>query len=209
MRIDPKSMALGLLKTATPVMFFTGSPGVGKTAMAAACAQALAEAGRRVLLVVGNDPGSAFGVPVDPQATVVPPSRGLQAVRSGGPEAIAAQLAQGCGDIDHCIFDVDLTALIQSWRTQPEALPSLHRHDGLLALADPWQTTVVLVTRPDAATLRATARLHEDLAALDVGRQWLLVNGWPQAASALPAALQALPRDVVAPPADSPTPASP
>lgn len=209
MRIDPKSMALGLLKTATPVMFFTGSPGVGKTSMAAACAQALAEAGRRVLLVVGNDPGSAPGVPVGPQAAAIPHTRGLRAVSSGGPAAIAAQLAQGCGDNDHCIFDVDLTALIQSWRTQPEALPSLHRHDGLLALADPWQTTVVLVTRPDPATLRATARLHEDLAALDVGRQWLLLTGRPPSTGALPAALQALPRDVVPSPADSPTPTSP
>lgn len=208
MRIDPKSMALGLLKTATPVMFFTGSPGVGKTALACACAQALAEAGRRVLLV-GDDIGASFGGPVGPQAAALPHARGLQAMSSGGPAAIAAQLAHGNADIDHRIFDVDLGALIQAWRTQPEALPSLHRHDGLLALADPWQTTVVLVSRPDAATLRATARLHEDLAALDVGRQWLLVNGWPQVPGTLPAALQALPRDVVGSLADSPTRAPP
>lgn len=208
MRIDPKSMALGLLKTATPVMFFTGIPGVGKTSLAAACAQTLAEAGRRVLLV-GEDIGAALGVPADAQASAIPHARGLQAVSSGGPAAIAAQLAQGNGDIDHRIFDVDLAELIQAWRTQPETLPSLHRHDGLLALADPWQTTVVLVSRPDPDTLRATARLHEDLAALGVGRQWLLVNGWPQAPGALPASLQALPRDVVVSPADSPTPASP
>lgn len=200
MRIDPKSMALGLLKNATPVLFFTGPPKVGKTPLAAACALALAEAGRRVLLIREQE-----GL----QTAEAARTNGLQLMGCSGPAAIAQQLGQESGDVDHRLFDVDLGALLQAWRTQPEALPSLHRHDGLLALADPWRTTVVLVTRPDAASLQATAQLHERLAALDVGRQWLLVNGWPQARGALPAALQKLPRDMLPAPEGSPTRAPP
>lgn len=200
MRSDPMSMALGLLKNATPVLFFSGPPGVGKTPLAAACALALAEAGRRVLLI-----GDQKGLP----APLVARANRLQVVDCSGPAAIAEQLGQEPDEVDHRLFDVDLGALLQAWRTQPEALPSLHRHDGLLALADPWRTTVVLVTRPDPASLQATAQLHERLAALDVGRQWLLVNGWPQARDPLPAALQKLPRDVLPSPEGSPTRASP
>ena len=197
---DPKSIALGLLRNATPVLFFTGPPGVGKTGLAAACAMALADAGRRVLLI-----GDAKGR----QAAQVAQTSGLQVMVCSGPAAIAEQLGQEPGDVDHRLFDVELGALLRAWRTQPEALPSLHRHDGLLALADPWRTTVVLVTRPDPASLQATAQLHERLAALDVGRQWLLVNGWPQTLGALPAALQSLPRDVLPSPEGSPTRAPP
>ena len=208
MRIDPKSMALGLLKNATPVLFFTGPPKVGKTPLAAACALALAEAGRRVLLI-GGEIGSEIGGEKSLPAAQAEHTNGLEVMTCSGPAAIAEQLGQEPGDVDHRLFDVDLGALLQAWRTQPEALPSLHRHDGLLALADPWRTTVVLVTRPDAASLQATAQLHERLAALDVGRQWLLVNGWPQARGALPAALQKLPRDMLPAPEGSPTRAPP
>lgn len=197
MRIDPKSVALGLLKTATPVLFFTGSPGAGKTSMAGACARVLAGHGRQVLLVGAQAP-----------STPQPP--GVQVTCGSGPAAIAGLLAQDWPAVDYCIFDVDLPALVQAWRTQPEALPDLHRHDALLVLADPWRTTVVLVTRPDGEALRQTARLHQDLVALEVRRQWLLVNGLPhEAAAPLPAALRSLPRDRVTLQHDTPTPAPP
>jgi arsenite/tail-anchored protein-transporting ATPase len=45
------------LEAATPCLFFTGKGGVGKTSLACASAVALADAGKRVLLV-GTDPAS-------------------------------------------------------------------------------------------------------------------------------------------------------
>ncbi|THF62552.1 arsenical pump-driving ATPase [Pseudothauera rhizosphaerae] len=85
------------------------------------------------------------------------------------------------------------------------------------ALADPARTRLVLVARAQASTLREVARTHEELAALGLGRQYLVVNGVlpdteagadPLAAAiaareadalaALPAALAALPCDRVA-----------
>ena len=44
----------------TPFVFFTGKGGVGKTTVASAVAVALADAGRRVL-VVSTDPASNLG----------------------------------------------------------------------------------------------------------------------------------------------------
>ncbi|GEN80298.1 arsenical pump-driving ATPase [Actinotalea fermentans] len=56
----------GVLAAPTPYLFFTGKGGVGKTSCAAATAVALADAGRRVL-IVSTDPASnlaeVFGMP--------------------------------------------------------------------------------------------------------------------------------------------------
>ncbi|MGQ4380993.1 arsenical pump-driving ATPase [Streptomyces sp. SAS_267] len=61
-------------------MFFTGKGGVGKTTVAGAAAVALADAGRRVLLV-STDPasnlGDLFGTAVGPEPGVVPGVPGL------------------------------------------------------------------------------------------------------------------------------------
>jgi arsenite/tail-anchored protein-transporting ATPase len=45
------------------------------------------------------------------------------------------------------------------------------------ALADPTRTRLVLVARPQASTLREVARTHEELAALGLSQQHLVVNG--------------------------------
>ena len=50
-------MLAGILREPTPFLFFTGKGGVGKTSCAAATAIALADAGRRVL-IVSTDPAS-------------------------------------------------------------------------------------------------------------------------------------------------------
>ena len=59
----------------TPFVFFTGKGGVGKTTVASAVAVALADAGRRVL-VVSTDPASnladVFGIVVGPARSAVP-----------------------------------------------------------------------------------------------------------------------------------------
>lgn len=45
------------------------------------------------------------------------------------------------------------------------------------ALADPARTRLVLVARAQAATLREAARTHDELAAIGLSRQYLVING--------------------------------
>ena len=88
---------------------------------------------------------------------------------------------------------------------------------AVAALADGQRTRLVLVARAQLSTLREAARTHEELHAIGLGQQYLVVNGVfppeealqdPLAAAlcrreqavlhAMPPALQALPTDVVA-----------
>lgn len=91
------------------------------------------------------------------------------------------------------------------------------QYQGALdALADPLRTRMVLVARAQSATLREAARTHDELAAIGLSRQYLVINGIlpaseaasdPLAAAvvareqaalaAVPKALQALPCDLV------------
>lgn len=77
--------------TPTRVMFFTGKGGVGKTSLACATAVALADGGRRVLLV-STDPASnldeVLGIPLSIRPTAVPGAVGLFALNID-PEAAA------------------------------------------------------------------------------------------------------------------------
>ncbi len=86
---------------------------------------------------------------------------------------------------------------------------------ALAALSDPTQTTVVLVTRPDAGAIKEAARTSEELQALGLSNQRLVINGvfhasahadaiasaiealGTQALSTMPLTLQALPQDQV------------
>jgi arsenite-transporting ATPase len=45
------------------------------------------------------------------------------------------------------------------------------------ALADPERTRLILVARAQAATLREVARTHDELAAIGLARQYLVING--------------------------------
>ena len=69
--------------TPTRVMFFTGKGGVGKTSLACTTAVALADEGRRVLLV-STDPASnldeVLGVPLSTRPTTIPGVPGLSAL---------------------------------------------------------------------------------------------------------------------------------
>ena len=82
---------LSLLKSGPHFMFFTGKGGVGKTSLACACALALADAGRRVLLV-STDPASnldeMLGVALSDQPRAIPNAPGLEAMNID-PEAAA------------------------------------------------------------------------------------------------------------------------
>src|SRR5690242_5441891 len=89
--MDAALPGLDWTSVGTPFVFYTGKGGVGKTTVAAATAVALADAGRRVLLV-STDPASnlddVLGMPVGPQPTGVPDVTGLEAMNLN-PDAAA------------------------------------------------------------------------------------------------------------------------
>ena len=228
----------------TRFVFFTGTGGVGKTTIAAAGALALADRGRRVL-VVSTDPASNLddvfaasigSVPtavlaadllwaqnIDPEAAVagyrervVAPYRG--AVPDEELRALEEQLAGQCtveiaaldefarflsdpestASFDHVFFDtaptghtLRLLSLPSAWsgyiETSPAGASCLGPLAGLeakreqyeataVALADPAQTTVVLVARADPRALAEAARAGAELAALAIRNQRLVVN---------------------------------
>ena len=63
-----------VLDNPTPILFFTGKGGVGKTSLSCATAVALADAGKKVLLV-STDPASniheVFGQDIETQPTEI------------------------------------------------------------------------------------------------------------------------------------------
>jgi arsenite-transporting ATPase len=275
----PNAIA-ALAAEATRVLFFTGKGGVGKTSIACAVAVALADAGRRILLV-STDPASnldeVLGVILSDKPRPVPGAPGLDAMnidpevaaasyreamvgpyRGVLPDAAVAsmeeQLSGACtieiaafnefaslvGDpsstagYDTIIFDTAPTGHTLRLLTLPSAwsefietnttggsclgpLAGLSAYRELYArtveaLADPALTTLVLVSRPEAAALREAARSSAELCDLGVGNQRLVLNGLFSAARSgdriadalekrgaealreAPAALSALPR---------------
>jgi arsenite/tail-anchored protein-transporting ATPase len=240
-----KGVDVQFLDKATRHLFFTGKGGVGKTSLACAAAVALADRGRRVLLV-STDPASnlddVFEFTLGDRPAPVPAAPGLHAVnldperaarehreRVVGPfrnvlpqAAVAAmeeQLSGACSvevaafdefsrllgnpqstvDYDHVLFDtaptghtLRLLSLPSAWggflNTNTTGASCLGPLAGLefrrelyqftaATLADPAVTTVVLVSRPDAAALREAERSGKELAALGVTNQRLVLNG--------------------------------
>lgn len=264
-------------------LFFTGKGGVGKTSLACAAAVALADRGKRVLLV-STDPASnldeVLGVELNGKPTPVPAAPGLSALnidpeesareyrervvgpyRGVLPDAALASMEEnlsgGCTleiaafdefsrllgdpqattDFDHVVFDtaptghtLRLLSLPSAWTGFMDAnttgtsclgpLAGLQAQQELYratvrALADPAVTTLVLVSRPEPAALREADRTRQELAALGVANQHLILNGVfsasvsddPVAAAvqkrgndallSMPAGVSALPRTVV------------
>ena len=83
MWLDRENKRVDFLKDPTRTLFFAGKGGVGKTSIACASAVALADRGRRVLLV-STDPASnldeVLGVPLATAPTAVPSVAGLFAM---------------------------------------------------------------------------------------------------------------------------------
>lgn len=234
-----------LIENPTRVLFFTGKGGVGKTSTASATAIALADAGKRVLLV-STDPASnldeVLGVSLASTPTAVPMVPGLSALNVDPVEAakqyrervvgpyrgvlpaaavasIEEQLSGACtveiaafdefskllgnpeatSDFDHVIFDtaptghtLRLLELPAAWtsfiETSVGGTSCLGPLSGLgaqrelyaasnAALRSPEQTTMVLVARPDQASLKEAERTRAELSELGVVNLMLVVNG--------------------------------
>ncbi len=236
---------MALPTATTRHLFFTGKGGVGKTSLSCATGLALADAGKRVL-IVSTDPASnldeVLGVPLGAAPTAIPGAANLFALNID-PAASAAeyrermvapyrgilpaaaiasmeeQFSGACtveiaafdefskllGDpaatteFDHVIFDTAPTGHTLRLLTLPSAwsgfiasstggasclgpLAGLEKQKALYAatvarLADPAQTTVVLVSRAEVAALREAERTRAELAGLGVSNLQLAING--------------------------------
>jgi len=230
---------------ATRHAFFTGKGGVGKTSLSCATGLALADVGKRVL-IVSTDPASnldeALGTPlgsiptavdgatnlfalnIDPEAAaaayrerMVAPYRGV--LPAAAIQSMEEQFSGACtveiaafdefskllGDpastqaFDHVIFDTAPTGHTLRLLTLPTAwdefiasstggasclgpLAGLEKQKALYAatvkrLADPQETAVILVARPEMSALREAERTRTELAELGVRNIRLAING--------------------------------
>lgn len=231
-----------LLDQPTKYLFFTGKGGVGKTSVSTAVSIALADAGKRVLLVstdaasnldemlgieLRNRPVAVPGVPrlqvlnIDPDAAAV--DYRARVIQQMGPQAsdqdiatvreqlsgactteiatfdeFSNLLSQGGAAYDHVVFDtaptghtLRLLSLPKAWsgflERNDRGASCLGPHSGLkmqeqlfntalAALNDATRTTVVLVARPDKGALNEAARTSNELRALGLTNQRLVVN---------------------------------
>ena len=233
---------IALLDQPTKYLFFTGKGGVGKTSVSTAVSIALADAGKKVLLVstdaasnldemlgieLSNQPVAVPGVPglqvlnIDPDAAAV--DYRARVVEQMGPQAsdqdiatvreqlsgactteiatfdeFSSLLSHGGAAYDHVVFDtaptghtLRLLSLPKAWsgflEGNDRGASCLGPHSGLkmqeqlfnaalAALNDATQTTVVLVARPDKGALDEAARTSDELRALGLTNQRLVVN---------------------------------
>ena len=167
--------------------------------LSGACTTEIAAFDEFTALLVGSDATAGFDHIVFDTAPTGHTIRLLQL-----PGAWSGFLKAGKGDAS-CLGPL---AGLEKQRSQYKA--------AVEALADPARTRLVLVALAQGGTLREAARTHDELAAIGLSRQYLIVNGVMPAAEAahdrlanaivmrekaalasIPEALRALPRDDV------------
>jgi arsenite-transporting ATPase len=242
-----------LLTNPTRILLFTGKGGVGKTTLACATAVALADQGKRVLLVstdpasnldevlappLSNTPTPIPALPqleacnIDPEAAahayrerIVGPYRGI--LPPAALTSMEEQLSGACTveiaafdeftkllatptNHDYVIFDTaptghtlrllklpaawnDFIATNQSGTSCLGPLVGLKAQQSLYAasvaaLTNPAETTVLLVSRPEAASLREAARTLAELTEAGISNIHLAINAVFRATTADPIA---------------------
>ena len=236
------SSCFTLLNAPTKYLFFSGKGGVGKTSVSTAVSIALADLGKKVLLVstdaasnldemlgivLSNQPVTVPGVPnmsvlnIDPEAAAQ--SYRARVVEQMGPHASTEEvstvreqlsgactteiatfdefsnlLARGGAAYDHVVFDtaptghtLRLLSLPKAWsgflNGNDRGASCLGPHSGLkmqellfnqalASLNDATLTSVVLVARTEASALNEAARTSDELRALGLSNQRLVVN---------------------------------
>ncbi|OJW50648.1 MAG: arsenical pump-driving ATPase [Candidatus Accumulibacter sp. 66-26] len=229
----------------TRYLFFTGKGGVGKTSLSCATGLAMAEVGKKVL-IVSTDPASnldevlgaglsqmptaipgapgLFALNIDPEAAahayrekMVAPYRGI--LPAAAIQSMEEQFSGACtveiaafdefskllgnpsatAEFDHVIFDTAPTGHTLRLLTLPSAwtefiasstggasclgpLAGLEKQKALYAatvarLSNPEETTVVLVSRPEASSFREAERTRGELAELGISNLMLIING--------------------------------
>lgn len=158
METSQTSAVLALLQPVPPFLFFTGKGGVGKTSLSSATALALAEQGRRVLLVstdAASNLDEMLGVTLSNQAMPVPGVPGLEVINID-PEAAAeayrlrviAQLGEQAADEERASVREQLSGACTT------EIAALDEFAGLLAAGGAGYDHVVFDTAPTGHTLR-------------------------------------------------------
>lgn len=236
---------MALPDTQTRYLFFTGKGGVGKTSLSCATGLAMADVGKKVL-IVSTDPASnldevlgiglsqtptaipgapgLFALNIDPEAAahayrerMVAPYRGI--LPAAAIQSMEEQFSGACtveiaafdefskllgdpaatAEFDHVIFDTAPTGHTLRLLTLPSAwsefissstggasclgpLAGLEKQKALYSatverLSSATETTVILVSRPEAASLREANRTRGELAELGITNLVLAING--------------------------------
>jgi len=160
---------LQFLEPPTRFYFFTGKGGVGKTSLACSTALALAESGKRVLLI-STDPASnldeVLGVELESRPTPIPSVNGLEALNLDPVEAAAAYREKVVGPMRGLLPENALQAMEEQlsgactmeiatfdefarWLGDPEAIKG---YDHLIFDTAPTGHTLRLLALPKAWT---------------------------------------------------------
>lgn len=152
------SPTLSLLERPSRFLFFTGKGGVGKTSLSCACALALADAGRKVLLV-STDPASnldeMLGVSLCGRPTAVPGAPGLDALNIDPDAAAEAYRSRVIGQMPAQSTDeARATVREQLSGACTTEIAAFDEFVGLLAGDAKGYDHVVFDTAPTGHTLR-------------------------------------------------------
>jgi arsenite-transporting ATPase len=156
--VSASSATLSLLRDPPRHVFFTGKGGVGKTSLACACALALADAGRRVLLV-STDPASnldeMLGVGLSDRPTPVAGAAGLEALNIDAEAAAEAYRLRVLAQMPSASTDAERDTVREQLSGACTAeIAAFDEFIGLLAGDAEGYDHVIFDTAPTGHTLR-------------------------------------------------------